>query len=149
MYVLDLGGGKGGDFRKYNSSNVKHVEHVDIAYQSLVDASKRFQEDRNPPSFSLDLVCADFAEVYLSVFSWIHMIQGSGDPFSRFVSLFFFLLLFHLSSEMEELLSNHFVPRCTQLDPCVLLSLFVCLLFCGPFVRFLFVCFVRTDPSCG
>lgn len=63
MDVLDLGAGKGGDFSKYSSARVNHVEHVDIAHQSLVDASKRYQ--RGHTTFTLDLVCADFTNCRL------------------------------------------------------------------------------------
>jgi mRNA (guanine-N7-)-methyltransferase len=42
--VLDLCGGKGGDFKKWSVQSVRHVVLADIAKQSVSDAFSRYRE---------------------------------------------------------------------------------------------------------
>lgn len=56
--VLDFGIGKGGDFKKYEKSQVDEVYGLDIANRSILDALSRARESC-PPRFKLTLKAKD------------------------------------------------------------------------------------------
>jgi len=59
--ILDFGGGKGGDFLKWNSVNAKEVVMCDAANTSVKDAAERYQKfiNERKVSYPLTLVSCD------------------------------------------------------------------------------------------
>jgi len=56
--VLDICGGKGGDFKKWMKAIVDRIVLADIAEESVRQAVDRYNELRNP-GFSAEFICAD------------------------------------------------------------------------------------------
>jgi len=71
-WVFDLCCGKGGDFLKWQKSNVKLVVAADIANVSIMQAQERFKNMRSAPPRT-KFICADCCKVVLSDYidKWI------------------------------------------------------------------------------
>lgn len=64
IVVLDLGCGKGGDLRKWQKGNIRHLVCADIAETSVEQCKERFEVTRNK-TFTAEFIVADCTKVRL------------------------------------------------------------------------------------